>query len=226
MSVDLVFYQNIIETCFPDVRVAHISFIGGGTCRVFAVNHALIFRFPHGGGSVDDDDTLEDDGAFLYHEKRVYDCVAPLLPLPIPRYRYFSTGCAQFPYPIAGYEKLPGRSLSGYALSPQALQGAAGQIGAFLSALHAVPFDALPAQLQPSDPSIQGKANARGLFRQVEAQAFPLLSPEEQAWTSRLFQEMSDDLYPMALSHLCLRTVTSTARTSSTTNHEERSAAS
>ena len=193
MSVDLVFYRNIIETCFPDVRVAHISFIGGGTCRVFAVNHALIFRFPHGGGSVTGEHPSADDGAFLFHEKRVYATLAPLLPLPIPHYRYFSTGCAQFPYPVAGYEKLPGRSLSGCALSPQELQGAAGQIGAFLSALHAAPLDALPAQLQPSDPSIQGKANARSLFRQVKAQAFPLLSREEQAWTSNLFQEMSDD---------------------------------
>ncbi len=193
MPVDADFYKNIIETCFPDIQVTHIRFVGGGTCRVFTVNHALIFRFPHGGGSVDDGDSLEDDGAFLYHEKRVYDSVAPLLPLPIPRYRYFSTGCEQFPYPIAGYEMLPGRSLSACQLTSQELAGVAQQIGEFLSALHSVPFSALPAELQPPSPASLGRSNARSLFRQVEAQAFPLLSPADQAWTSRLFQEIDSD---------------------------------
>ena len=69
----------------------------------------------------------------------------------------------------------------------------ASQIGEFLSELHAIPLSALPAELQPPSPSILGRSNARSLFRQVEAQAFPLLSPEEQAWTSRLFQEMNSD---------------------------------
>ena len=201
MSVDCAFYRRVIETCFPDVRVAHIRFIGGGTCRVFAVNHTLIFRFPHGGGSVADGGFPEDagsgekagipeeGGAFLFHEKQVYDRIAPLLPLPVPRYRYFSAGCAQFPYPVAGYEKLPGRSLSACALAPPALLDAARQIGEFLAALHAIPLAALPAALRPPPPADRGRANARSLFRQVKAQAFPLLSPAERAWTSRLFQE-------------------------------------
>ncbi len=193
MSVDVAFYQQIIETCFPNVRVTHIQFIGGGTCRVFAVNHTLIFRFPHAGGSVDNGDAPEDNGAFLFHEKRVYDCVAPLLQLPVPRYRYFSDGCEQFPYPVAGYARLSGRSLSGCSLTKDELQHVASQIGEFLSELHAIPLSALPAELQPPSPSILGRSNARSMFRQVTAQAFPLLSPEEQAWTSRLFKEMNSD---------------------------------
>ena len=199
MSVDCAFYQRIIETCFPDLTVAHIRFLGGGTCRVFAVNRTLIFRFPHGGGSIANDERqadggpAADDGAFLYHEKRVYDSVAPLLPLPAPRFRYFSEGCAQFPYPVAGYERLPGRSLSACALAPRALQSAAAQIGDFLSALHAIPLGALPAALRPPPPAAAGRSNARSLFRQVKAEVFPLLSPAEQAWTRCLFQEITED---------------------------------
>ena len=193
MPVDCAFYQRIIETCFPDVRVTRIRFLGGGTCRVFAVNRGLIFRFPHGGGSVYDNGPIEDNGAFLFHERRVYDSVAPLLPLPVPRFRYFSAGCPQFPYPVAGYERLPGRSLSACALAPPEQERAAGQIGAFLSALHTIPLRALPAALRPPPPAERGRANARGLFRQVEAQAFPLLSAAERDWTRRLFQEVIDD---------------------------------
>ncbi|MDE2841729.1 MAG: phosphotransferase [Chloroflexota bacterium] len=190
MSVNVGFYKGIIETCFPDLRVTHIRFVGGGTCRVFAVNHALIFRFPHGDGSVAGENPSEAEGAFLFHEKRVYAALAPLLPLPIPRYRYFSTGCAQFPYPVAGYEKLPGRSLSACQLNSQELAGVARQIGEFLSALHAIPLTVLPAELQPPSPASLGRSNARSLFREVEARAFPLLNAAEQAWTSRLFQEL------------------------------------
>ena len=198
MSVDCAFYQRIIETCFPNVAVTHIRFVGGGTCRVFAVNQSLIFRFPHGGGSIAGDECQEeranaDDGAFLYHEKRVYDCVAPLLPLPVPRFRYFSAGCAQFPYPVAGYERLPGRSLSGCSLAAEKLQGAAAQIGAFLAALHAIPLSVLPAALRPPPSAQVGRSNARNLFRQIKAEAFPLLSTAEQVWTRRLFEEITED---------------------------------
>ena len=69
MTIDNAFYQRIIETCFPDIQVLHIQFLGGGTCRVFAVNQTLIFRFPHGGGSVVSDGLVEDEGVFLWHEK-------------------------------------------------------------------------------------------------------------------------------------------------------------
>ena len=193
MTIDNAFYQRIIETCFPDIQVSHIQFLGGGTCRVFAVNQTLIFRFPHGGGSVVSDGLVEDEGAFLWHEKSVYDSIASQLPLPVPRYRYFSAGCAEFPYPVAGYDRIPGRSLSACSLTPQEIKRAAGQIGHFLSALHAIPLSALPTELQPPSPPIMGGSNAPNLFRQVEARAFPLLSPAEQAWTSRLFQETNSD---------------------------------
>ncbi len=211
MSVDCSYYKRLIETCFPDIEVADIRFIGGGTCRVFAVNHALVFRFPHGesgpigredsdeDGNVAEDspfdgsNPVEEIGAFLWHEKRVYETLAPLLPLPIPQFSYFSAGCAQFPYPIAGYEMLPGRSLSECVLSEREGHHAAAQIGEFLSALHTVPLAALPAELRPPPPALSGNSSARKLFRQIEAHAFPFLSPAERAWTSRLFQEMNDD---------------------------------
>ena len=193
MTVDCAFYQRIIETCFPGVTVTHIRFIGGGTCRVFAVNHSLIFRFPHGGGAVGSTTPGEENGAYLWHEKRLYDSLATLLPLPIPRYRYFSEGCADFPYPVAGYARLPGRSLSACVLAPQAMQRAAGQIGEFLAALHALPLATLPAALQPPPPAPADRSQAGSLLAQVRTKAFPLLSPAEQEWTSRLFQEMVDD---------------------------------
>ncbi len=206
MSVDCSYYKCLIETCFPDMKVADIRFLGGGTCRVFAVNHTLIFRFPHGESGpverensdendnhVEDDNPVEEAGAFLWHEKRVYETVAPLLPLPIPQFRYFSAGCAQFPYPIAGYEMLPGRSLSECVLSMQERRHAAAQIGEFLAALHAIPLAALPAELRPPPPALIGQSNAQKLFRQIEAHALPFLSPAERAWTNRLFQEIDND---------------------------------
>ncbi len=189
MPVDTRLYQRILETCFPELAVSRIRFLGGGSCRVFIVNESLIFRFPHGDGGA-----IPEDGAFLHHEKRVYDTIAPLLPLPIPCYRYFSAGCALFPYPVAGYALLPGRSLSACALPRQEALRAAAQIGAFLSALHGISLAALPAALQPPSPTRMGRAAARSLFHDVQALAFPLLDAAEQAWTTELFQK-SDDAY-------------------------------
>lgn len=193
MPLDIAFNQRILETCFPSLQVSHIQFVGGGTCRVFCVNQSLIFRFPHGGGSLESEIAGDDGGAFLRREMRVYETIAPFLPLPVPCFRYFSEGCNQFPYPVAGYDMLPGRSLSACHIPARELQGAASQIGTFLSALHAIPLTALSSELQPSSPAIVGRSNTRSLFRQVKASAFPFLGPEEQAWTSRLFQEMNND---------------------------------
>lgn len=193
MPVDIDFYHCILETCFPDLQVSRIQFIGGGTCRVFCVNQSLIFRFPHGGGSIDGGETSADHGAFLRREKQVYDTIAPLLPLPVPHFRYFSDGCDEFPYPIAGYQKLPGRSLAACRLTAQELQGAATQIGAFLSALHDIPLTALAPDVQPPSPPDMGRASARSLLRQIEETAYPLLSPEERVWTSRLFEALTGD---------------------------------
>ncbi len=193
MPIDVEFYRSIIETCFPSVRVADMQFLGGGTCRVFVVNDALIFRFPHGGGSVDGGSAPEDEGAFLYREKDVYAAVAPLLPLPVPRIRYFSAGCDSFPYPVAGYDKLPGRSLSASALTSSESERAAAQIGEFLSALHSVPLSVLPTGQESPNPSEPGRSNARSLYQRVKAAAFPLLSKDEQGWTSALFEEILSD---------------------------------
>jgi len=180
--MDLQRYQQCIETCFPELTVRQLEFFGGGSCRVFLANGSLIFRFPHGG-----------DGRMLYREHQVYRFLAAHLSLPIPQYTYFSEGCEHFPYPVAGYHRLPGSSLSHCQLAPAQLRQVASQLGRFLSELHGIPLAAAPPGLfAPYDTRLQ-RARLRELYLRIRHAALPLLTREEQAWTEQLFQGFLND---------------------------------
>lgn len=127
--MDMGHYRDILQQCFPCLDIAGITFIGGGTFRVFEVtvghdldpgtsaSNTLIFRFPHSGQG----DLL------LQRERSLLNTLAALLPIPVPRYEHYARGCPQSPRPVAGYRKIPGMALQACAHSYSALQRLASQ---------------------------------------------------------------------------------------------------
>jgi aminoglycoside 2''-phosphotransferase len=186
--MDLARYRDILQECFPHLDVASIAFIGGGSFRVFEVQahrgadkdsgSTLIFRFPHGGRG----------DALLRRERVLCDALAAILPVPVPRYEFYSDGCSGFPWPVAGYRKLAGTSLEDLSVHPAQAARIARQIGEFLSALHSVE----PTTLYPFELPVHGPAEVQrrqqALYDEVKQQAYPVLSARERAWTSALFE--------------------------------------
>lgn len=178
MGIDLGLYRRILQQCFPDLAISSIEFAGGGSFRVFEVNHTWIFRLPHSPAGSD----------LLRQERRVYNHLQPHLSLPIPHYEFFSEGCSPFPRPVAGYRKLPGEPLQRLDLSPAVRQQIAAQIGAFLTELHSIPpADLHEVTLPATTPEQMGERQS-AFYALVRQSAFPLMSPQQQAWTADLFE--------------------------------------
>lgn len=155
-----------------------IRFLGGGSHRVFEISGFLIFKFPHGS-----------DGNLLVTEKRLCDRLKSSFSLPIPGYRYYSDGIPSFPRPIAGYQKLPGVVLEAYPLERPEHRVLAPQIARFLTELHALSLDpALREILGSFDPE-KHRSKIQGFYQDVRNVVFPRLSPEEQDWARRIFEE-------------------------------------
>jgi aminoglycoside 2''-phosphotransferase len=179
----------MLHQCFPDLAVASIEFLGGGTFRVFEVNTGaaaernLVFRFPHGGAG----------GELLRRERRACDVLRALLPLPVPRYDFFSDDCGAFGQPVGGYRKLAGVALQDCALTRASLRCVAADLGRFLTALHAVPKGVLHGAGLPCFTPAQMRAAQSTFYAEVQQHAFPILSARERAWTRALFEPFLAD---------------------------------
>lgn len=178
MGIDIGLYRQILKECFPDLAISSIEFAGGGSFRVFEVDHTWIFRLPHSPAGSE----------LLRRERRVYHSLQPHLSLPIPHYEFFSEGCSRFPWPVAGYRKLPGEPLQRLDLSPATQQRIAAQLGSFLTELHNIPPAELHEVTLPATTPEQMGERQSALYALVRQSAFPLMSAQQQAWTADLFE--------------------------------------
>lgn len=160
------------------MTVSTIRFLGGGSHRVFEISGFLIFKFPHGS-----------DGNLLIAEKRLCDCLKTSFSVPIPGYRYYSNGIPSFPRPIAGYQKLPGVVLEAYPLERPELQVIAPQIARFLTELHTLALSSALQEFLGRFDHEAYKSKIDGFYREVCDVALPRLSPEQQDWAQRIFEE-------------------------------------
>jgi aminoglycoside phosphotransferase (APT) family kinase protein len=164
---------------------------GGWDYVVFEVNGEWIVRIPR---------RAEVEG-WLRKEIRLLPAIAPLLPLPVPRFEVVADGDEALPF--VAYRKLPGRpadaALRGTVDAPSL--GAA--LGSFLAALHAFPMP--PAMsFTRTDPESQGWLEQQEELRErSEREVYPLLEPDERTRADRVFEEYLssvDDVSP-ALVH-------------------------
>ena len=121
--------RQLIESQFPILAPARITKRAQGwDNEALEINGEWIFRFPKRADSALD----------VERELRLMPQITSRLPLPIPRYEFFGRATAEFPYLFAGYRKLSGTPATHVSEIDEAK--IAEQLGAFLSALHAIPL--------------------------------------------------------------------------------------
>jgi aminoglycoside 2''-phosphotransferase len=155
----------------PELKQETVRSVSHGWAnQVLIVGERLVFRFPRTAQSKRE----------LWREQQVLAALAPLLPLRVPEFLYFSDPDDAVTY--VGYEQIPGTPLTRElfdAMSPSERSEFGVTLGAFLTTLHTY---------ETSVPlPIQKKERWEAFYREIEEKAFPLLSRKEQEETSELF---------------------------------------
>jgi aminoglycoside phosphotransferase (APT) family kinase protein len=128
--VDPVLAKALIESQFPDLAPTRLEPFGEGWDNTaYQVNGRLVFRFPRRQIAV----------PLIETECRVLPRIAPNLPLPIPVPRYLGRPAEEYPWPFAGYERIPGHTADRLGLDDRQRAEFARPLGRFLSTLHALP---------------------------------------------------------------------------------------
>lgn len=135
IDVDARIARAAIARQFPELRLQTIEPFGEGWDNAaFLVDGAYVFRFPRRRVAVE----------LIRNELRLLPALAPRLPLPIPLPAFAGEPRDEFPWPFAGYARLPGKALTEVRLAAGAYAPLAVACGAFLRALHALDPASLP----------------------------------------------------------------------------------
>lgn len=168
--------RHLIATRWPELLPLHVERVAeGGEFATFLVDDALIFRFAPGAAAA----------ATLAREIAMLARLGPTLPIAAPAYRYVAQEDESYPFPFAGYSKLPG--VSGERVRPEhAHQPAiATQMGSTLSALHSFSANIARDLGVPTAPPLDALALVRRAtaYRDVLRQGIPdALTTEMQAY--------------------------------------------
>jgi aminoglycoside 2''-phosphotransferase len=175
-----------VQHAYPSLAIAsaHLRVNEGQFNDILVVNDQLIFRFPRTQVAAE---TLANEAALLVR-------LQGRLPLPIPNPIY------QIPDPATGtlggigYQMLSGEPLWNEALAaapgPAALDRIAGQLGAFLRALHSTPIAEVAADLPQRDEASYWAE----LHSQFQAQLYPLMRPDARQAVDALFADLLAEL--------------------------------
>jgi aminoglycoside phosphotransferase (APT) family kinase protein len=125
--------RELIREQFPALGSSVQPLGSGWDNTAFLVDGALVFRFARREIAV----------RLMETEARVLPAIAPRLPLPIPVPEWVGKATERFPWPFAGYRRLPGLTADAAHLTGDDLRGIARELGAFLAALHAMQTDGL-----------------------------------------------------------------------------------
>lgn len=142
--------RRLIERQFPRLAPAALERFGQGWDNdAWLVNGAFVFRFPRRKLAAE----------ICAHEVAVLPAIASRLPVPVPNPCFVGVPEEGYPYPFAGYARIPGRTADGVPLDDEDRERLAPALGAFLRTLHGTP--------PPTDtpPDLIGRAD---LARNVE----------------------------------------------------------
>lgn len=124
---------SLVRAQFPELGAGGIRPFGSGWDNTaYLVDGGIVFRFPRKESTV----------GLLERETRVLPLLGRL-PLDVPEPRWVGRRTERFPWPFAGYRRLAGVTADAADLSEEERMAAAGPLGAFLAALHAVPVEGL-----------------------------------------------------------------------------------
>jgi aminoglycoside 2''-phosphotransferase len=163
-------YIELLQACYPTLQVQRSSLLGEGWDSVAVlVNDQHVFRFAK----------RPDAAVRQARETELLSLLADRLPLPIPRYTYTWTDPAWPGKRIVGYRLTPGEPLM--LTRPEYHATQAARLGAFVSALHAVPLEEARRHGVMSRDAASLREAYRGFFATVRANMLPLFTVPEQA---------------------------------------------
>lgn len=121
---------RLVERQCPALAPVRLEPLGAGWDNsAYTVNGHWVFRFPR----------RRIARALLENEVRLLPRLAPLLPVSIPVPVWVGQPEGDYPYPFAGYARLPGTTACAVAWSEAERARTAPVLGGFLAALHGVP---------------------------------------------------------------------------------------
>ncbi|HEU0300479.1 MAG TPA: phosphotransferase [Longimicrobium sp.] len=124
----------LVRGQFPELDARRVEPFGSGWDNTaFLVDGHAVFRFPRKAGTV----------VLLERETRALPRIAPRLPLAIPVPRWIGRPAEEYPWPFAGYARLPGATACAAHLADEERMAAAAPLGEFLAALHATSTEGL-----------------------------------------------------------------------------------
>lgn len=166
-------YLALLRECYPSFELRSWRPVQQGWDSVtLLVNEELIARFAR----------RPDVSVRLAREARLLPDLADALPVAIPRFTYVC-GDPNTPASVrfVGYPALPGVALTSDSISsPQHREKLAGQLGEFLSALHAYPIGAAQAVGVLGGTSEDWRQEYADFYAEIREHIFPLLSSLEQ----------------------------------------------
>ncbi len=137
--------RALIDEQFPTLAPADAQPFGSGWDNTaFLVNGAYVFRFPRRQAAV----------PWLEAETRLLPTIAASLPLPVPVPAFVGRPAEAYPWPFAGYARLPGRPACSVSLNDEQRTALAEPLARFLAALHGLSVaEAPPDHLRRLDLS-------------------------------------------------------------------------
>lgn len=124
--------KELIERQFPELNAARLELLGEGWDNAaYLVNESLVFRFPRRKLAAE----------LIRRENASLPRIGTRLPLPIPVPVYLGAPEGDYPYPFAGYARIPGTTACRVDWSDEERARNAVLLAQFLAALHRIPVD-------------------------------------------------------------------------------------
>jgi aminoglycoside phosphotransferase (APT) family kinase protein len=133
IEIDDEIAKRLLRNRFPELELLNLNLLGSGwDNQAYLINNSLVFRFPHrkmGGELMDLECTV------LEYLSRYR------FPLQVPEPKFVAKPDNEFPYTIAGYQMILGKTADSETWAVEERAANAEPLGSFLSALHKVPTD-------------------------------------------------------------------------------------
>ncbi|ATB28934.1 phosphotransferase [Melittangium boletus] len=141
---------RLVEGRYPELAPVRMELLGSGWDNTaYTVNGQWVFRFPR----------RRVAASLMDNEVRILPRLAPHLPLRIPEPVWHGPPAGNYPYPFAGYARLPGVTACAVTWTDEQRLRAAAPLGRFLAALHGAPVGDEDLAQGPMDEA--GRANLR-----------------------------------------------------------------
>lgn len=140
--VDLETARVLVSEQFPELAPVRVRLLGHGFDNTaYLVNEVAVFRFPRRSVAV----------ACLEAENRSLPRIGPELPVPVPFPEWIGRPDPRFPWPFAGYRRIPGTPLFEMSLDMDARRKLAAPLGRLLATLHRIDPEAAGVGPDPLD---------------------------------------------------------------------------